>query len=80
MMSANTVPPLQPRLSHLLHEEEGSERFGRSEQAGVSFWMVREAHTLLPNVPHFISPQTLIQSLCLLMIVKMHIYHYFYVL
>lgn len=32
----------QPGLSNLLHEEKGPERSGRSKQAGVSLWMVRE--------------------------------------
>lgn len=38
---------LQPGLSHLLYEEEGSERFGRPEHAGVSLWMVRDGLSFL---------------------------------
>lgn len=47
-VSANSDPltPLQPGLSHLLHEEEGSERPGWPGQVSVSLWMVISSGTL----------------------------------
>lgn len=53
MVTLSLLTPLQPGLSHLLHEEEGAERFGWPEQAGVSFWMVRKrAYTLFHSSCH----------------------------
>lgn len=56
------LSPLQSGLSHLLHEEEGPEGFGRPEQAGVSLWMVKgtNGHSFPPFL-HLISDD-LIQS------------------